>query len=130
MSEEVFLYRDATIQVTNLRAILPGKTYAMANVTSVSTFTVPAKRTGAVILAIFGALIVVAGLSNSELRSSSLTFGGVMLVIGIAMAAAAKNVYWLRIGSASGETNALSSHDYDYVARIVHAINDAIVRRG
>lgn len=130
MAEEISLYRDATIQVTNLRAILPGKTYAMANITSVSTFTQPANTAPGVIMAILGALIVLPGIVVSEMRGCSFTVGIAMLIIGIAIAAAAKNVYWVRIGSASGETNALRSEDHDYVARVVDAINEAIVRRG
>src|ERR1051325_4692731 len=39
MAEEVSFYQDTNIHVTNLRAMLQGKTYAMANVTSVSMFT-------------------------------------------------------------------------------------------
>ena len=131
MADEVALYQDANIQITNLRAMLQGKTYAMANVTSVSMFTQFAKRGPAVLLAILGGLFVLVGLvAGEEMRGCSLTIGIVMLVVGIIAAVIAKNVYWVRIGSASGETNALSSNDREYILRIVGAMNDAIVRRG
>jgi len=129
MAEEVSIYQDANIHVTNLRAMLQGKTYAMANVTSVSTFTQVGNRTPGVILAILGGLLVLMGIPTGELRGCGLSLGIPMLAIGILMASAAKNVYWVRIGSASGETNALSSSDYDYIVRVVNAMNEAIVRR-
>ena len=110
--------------------MLPGKTYAMANVTSVSMWTQQGKPAPGVILAILGALILIAAIGDSELRGCFLVFGGAMLVIGIAVAAAAKDIHWVRIGSASGETNALSSKDRAYIGRVVAAMNDAIVRRG
>jgi hypothetical protein len=130
MAEEVAVYHDENIHVTNLRAMLQGKTYAMANVTSVSMFTQFKSKGPGVILAVLGGLFVLTGFGSRDLRGCSLFFGLLMLVIGIAVAAAAKNLYWVRIGSASGETNALASHDREYITRIVSAMNEAIVRRG
>lgn len=130
MAEEVAIYQDANIQITSLRAMLHGKTYAMANVTSVSMYTQLADKTLAIVLAIAGGLWALIGLFSYELRGCSLFFGILMVVIGAAIAASKKDVYWIRIGSASGETNALRSHDHDYIARVVNAMNEAIVRRG
>ncbi len=130
MADETAVYQDKNIHVTNLRAMLQGKTYAMANVTSVSMFTQYGNKAPGVILAVLGGLILLAALPGSEMRGCFGGLGLVMLVIGIAVAAAAKNIYWVRIGSASGETNALSSRDRDYIWGIVNAMNEAIVRRG
>lgn len=130
MADEITVYQDPNIHVTNLRAILQGKTYAMANVTSVSMFTQFANKAPGVVLAVLGGLILLGALPNTEMRGCFSIFGLLMLAIGIAVAWAAKNVYWVRIGSASGETNALSSRDHAYITRIVNAMNEAIVRRG
>ena len=130
MAEEVPVYRDENIEVTNLRAMLQGKTYAMANVTSVSMFTQIKSKAPGVILAILGGLLLLIGLGSRELRGCSSVLGLALLAIGIAVAVAAKNLYWVRIGSASGETNALASHDPEYITRVVNAMNEAIVRRG
>ena len=130
MADEVAVYRDENIHLTNLRAVLQGKTYAMANVTSVSMFTQVKSKVPGVILAVLGGLFLLVGFGSRELRGCSVVFGLLMLVIGIAVAAGAKNLYWVRIGSASGEANALASHDRDYITRVVSAMNDAIVRRG
>lgn len=129
MAEEVSIYQDANIHVTNLRAMLQGKTYAMANVTSVSTFTQVGNKAPGVILAILGVLLILMGIPTDSIRGCSFGLGIPLFAIGALMAWAAKDVYWVRIGSASGETNALSSQDYGYITRVVNAMNEAIVRR-
>lgn len=133
MAEEVSVYQDANIHVTNLRAMLQGKTYAMANVTSVSVFTQFGNKTPGVILAVLGGFLFLGGFGSggdSSAQGCFFTFGLILLAIGVALFVSAKDVYWVRIGSASGEMNALSSKDRDYIMRIVNAMNDAIVRRG
>ncbi|HVR41412.1 MAG TPA: DUF6232 family protein [Thermoanaerobaculia bacterium] len=129
MSEEISVYQDANIQVTNLRAMLQGKTYAMANITSVSMHTQAANNAPGVIIAVIGGLIAMSLIAGRDAIGCGI-FGLLLLAAGIAIAIAAKSTYWVRIGSASGETNALSSHDRDYIQRIVNAMNEAIVRRG
>jgi hypothetical protein len=130
MSAETSIYHDATIHVTNLRAMLQGRTYAMANVTSVSMYTAPGKPIPGYVLAVVGALFLFAGFGEGEGAGCAAFLGVVLLVTGILYAISQKNVYWVRIGSASGETNALSSRDRDYIEKIVAAMNDAIVMRG
>jgi len=130
MAGEISVYQDTNIQVTNLRAILQGKTYAMANITSVSMYTQPGNSTPGMIVAVLGALLLLVGLADADMRGCALVFGLGMLVGGIAIAASARNIYWVRIGSASGETNALSSRDREYITRIVGAMNEAIILRG
>ncbi len=130
MAEEIAIYQDPNIQVTNLRAILQGRTYAMANVTSVSMFTQAANHAPGAIAAVLGGLFLLVGWGAEELEGCFIFFGLPLLLIGIAVLASQKDVYWVRIGSASGETNALSSRDREYILRIVNAMNEAIVRRG
>lgn len=130
MAQELTVYQDANIHVTNLRAMLQGKTYAMANITSVSMFTHYANKTPGIIVAIFGALLFLALLASREMVGCAFIFGGGLIAVGVAYAISQKNHYWVRIGSASGEMNALSSHDRDYILRVVSAMNDAIVQRG
>lgn len=129
MSEEISVYQDANIHVTNLRAMLQGKTYAMANITSVSMHTQAANNAPGVIIAVIGGMIAMSLLAGRDAMGCGV-FGLLLLAAGIAIALAAKSTYWVRIGSASGETNALSSNDRDYIQRIVNAMNEAIVRRG
>jgi hypothetical protein len=129
MAEEVTIYRDANIHVTNLRAILENKTYAMANVTSVSLYTQAANKTPSVILIALGVFFSLPGFGASELRGC-LPLGLIIAGVGVLWFFLAKDIHWVRIGSASGETNALSSRDLGYIVHIVNAMNEAFVRRG
>ena len=130
MADEISIYRDESIQVTNLRAMLHGKTYAMANVTSVSMYTQVNSKLPGIAIAIVGCLLSLMGLASRELAGCVLFFALSLVVIGIAYANSQKDRYWVRIGSSSGEANALSSTDREYVLRVVNAMNEAIVRRG
>lgn len=130
MAEEVSVYRDGNIQITNVRAILHDKTYAMANVTSVSTFRQAANKAPGILLILVGSFLLLSGLTADSMEGCGFGLGLPLLVVGIVITVAAKDVYWVRIGSASGETNALHSRDHAYIQRIVDAMNEAIVRRG
>jgi len=52
------------------------------------------------------------------------------LIVGAILIFAIPKKYAVRIGSASGETNALSSRNQAHISQIVEAINKAIVERG
>ena len=64
MTEEVTFYSDkAGRHITSSRAIFPPKTYAMANITSVSMGVIPANRMPGIVVAILGLLILVVAIS-------------------------------------------------------------------
>jgi hypothetical protein len=130
MADEVQVYRDANIQVTNLRAILHGKTYAMANITSVSMFTEVRSKFPGVVVGFLGVVLLLSGFGSREALGCFIVFGLVLIAVGIAYFVAQKDRYWVRIGSASGEMNALTSQNREYIERVVNAMNEAIVRRG
>lgn len=124
-SEHV-VYQDAQVTVTTARAVLNGVTYAMANVTSVRT----QKEPRPLALLLFGLLLCVVGGCGAMGR---VAFGPVFLVAGAALAIwyfASKPKYWVRLGTAGGETNATFSRDATWTASVVAAMNEAIVRRG
>ena len=127
MADEIAVYCDENIQITNLRAMMHGKTYAMANVTSVSTYTQEVSKVPGVIILVLGALFLLAAVGGDWVFG---VIGVILLLLGAGAYSASKHTYWVRIGSASGETNALSSRDRAYIERVVSAMNEAIVRRG
>jgi len=118
----------------------------MANITSVSSAIIPANRVPGVIIAIVGLLITacagcffVGTLSSSGNTDAvggavvigvGVLFGLLVMGAGIAIAVMTKPSYVVRIGSASGEANALVSKDRAFVGKIVNAMNEAIVKRG
>jgi hypothetical protein len=139
-NEQVIL-EEGQVRITNLRAILGPKTYAMSNITSV-TMAKSQPGTclpfalllgGAALLALF-LLSAYSALSSPRTTDAPswilLVVGAISLAIGIIVHRGAKPDYIVKIGSASGESNALSSRDRASIERIVGAMNQAIVMRG
>lgn len=123
--ETTFYSDDRDVRVTDKRLIVGNTMYAMANIASVSTaLTKPSRRVPLVFIAI-GALVFLASGGDS----TGLTYGAILLAVGILWWKAQKSVYHLRISSASGQSTAVSSSDRSYVERIVQAVNEAIIKR-
>lgn len=115
---------DNSVRITNTRAIIGGKTYAMSNITSV---TIVQKKINIVLVVIL-ALIGLA----------SLFFIGQSPIVTLVIVAACAGLifllvrpsYAMRLGSASGESEALVSRNKPQVEQITSAMNEAIVHRG
>ena len=122
MVEQNFFNQNG-VTVTNARAIIGGTTYSMANITSVSLGMKPASRGGGILLAMIGGLIAAASDGGKG-------FGVLMLLVGIAWAVLAKADYIVKLGSAGGETHALTSTDKPFIEQVVGALNNAIIHRG
>jgi hypothetical protein len=124
--EKVY-YSDGEITVTNTRAIMGGKTYAMANVTSVSLGQTQQESSCGYALLFLGILLAF-GLLRSD--TSFVGLIGILVVIcGLFMLIQKSSEYVVRIGSASGETDALKNKDPQYIQKIVDAVNQAIIER-
>jgi len=128
---ETTYYQDGAITISNSRAVLGAKTYAMVNITSVTMGEKPANRTPGIVLALIGlAIAACAGSMGSDSASGGIVIGILAIIGGIALAALVKPSYVVRIGSAGGESDALISKDREYIQKIVNAVNEAIIKRG
>jgi hypothetical protein len=78
---------------------------------------------------VIGVLLIGIG---SQLGDSTwlILFGVVLLGAGIAWAVLLKPTYHLRVSSASGETEPLSSKDKQYIDHVANALNEALIKRG
>jgi len=124
-------YNAGGVTITNTRAILGSKTYAMTNITSVSLTERAANRAPGIIIVLVGLTSGICGLMLSpNVRIVGLIVGGLALALGIYLFISAKPTYAIQIGSASGENNVLSSKDKDRIVAIVKAMNQAIMDRG
>jgi hypothetical protein len=123
--EKVY-YSDGAITITSTRAVLGGKTYAMANVTSVSIGeNQEGAGCGCALLGV-GALLAIGGLSSADTAELGV-FGIVIVIAGFLWMNS--RTYVVRIGSASGEANALQDRSREYIQTIVDAVNQAIIDR-
>jgi RNA polymerase subunit RPABC4/transcription elongation factor Spt4 len=118
-TEKTFLSTQGAT-VTNTRIIVPGKTYAMAGITSVRSTEITPNRGWAILTAIVGILCLIGG---------AIGWGIFLLAAGVIWAVALKNTYAVAVNSASGEIQAVVSKDEGYITSIVQAVNEAIVYR-
>ena len=126
--ETIFYSDERGVRITDTRLIVGSTTYAMANITSVSRTRKPANRVPGIVLAILG--LVILAITSQLGSSEGVIFGVILLGLGILIAAIVKATYIARIGSASGETDAISSKDKQYIQAVVTAMNEAIIKRG
>ena len=145
MTADKVFFAQGNVTVTQTRFVHSGDTYVMANISSCRTRTTDHTETddGKKVLktvAAWGSLIVGIVLAVFLYATvESVAVAVVVAVIGIIGAIAASimiqpdsdyEVYHLYLGTNSGELEAISSREGDYIVQIERAINDAIVARG
>jgi hypothetical protein len=126
---ETTILEDGDVKITNLRAIMGTKTYAMANVTSVNLIKKEPSN-APIWWAIVGGLLFLWGLTDFDVFGNCLLVGLILAGLGVYFAKNSKPTYMAKIGSASGETKLVGSSDKEQIQRIVDAVNEAIIRRG
>lgn len=138
-NSEVIILNQGDIRITNKRAVLGAKTYAMANITSVS-MTYEDKKGGlipfifVVVGLMVGGCVLLFSFSASGLLFWTIFLIGALITflmvgLGVLIYLSSKPTYFVRVGSASGEANVLHSSDKAQITKIVQAINKAIVSR-
>lgn len=135
MSERTLLsetFENQRVEVTTSRAIVGATTYAVKNITSVAAVRLPPKRSGAVLLVLLGVLAGVVA-SGSALEGHALEPGplhivaGILVALGVALLVLSRPRFVVRIHTAGVEQQMLASSDEALVARVVAALNRAIV---
>lgn len=115
---------DNAVRITNSRAIIGGKTYAMSNITSVY---VAQKKINIVLVVI----LAIIGLGSLALIGQSpIVTIVILLVCALCIYFLVRPAYAMKLGSASGEAEALVSRNKGQIEQIANAMNDAIVHRG
>lgn len=125
MAEQI-LYKQGDVFVSQSRFMVKNQTYAMQGVTSVRQDTKPANRTGAYFLAGLGILFLI-GSGQSAVFA---VLGILSIALAILVWFLTKPTYIIVLRSSSGEAQALSSNDGNYIDEVVTALNQAIIARG
>ena len=135
-SGEITYYKGFNVLVTNTRAVMGGRTFAMANITSVSTAIKAPNPTVWALGIAFGAIATIGGIvslfdgSIVPIALGCTGFGVLAIVTSLLVLKSQKSTYSVTIGTAGGEANALSSENETQVRDIVEAMNRAIIERG
>lgn len=127
--EKTYYARDDVL-ITNTRADLGRKTFALANVISVSVQEVkPETGCGNSLLIVGGMLAMVAFPLLATLGWLAIA-GAALAVLGFLQVKDAQPTYVVQVVSAAGETAGHRSADREEIAEIVKAIKTAISERG
>jgi hypothetical protein len=120
MAEEKIFLDEKGVKVTNARFVTFAKTHALAGITSVSSYVIPPKRKGPIVVAILGVILFFV----------KWYLGIVFIALGVAWWISQKRIYQVVLSSASGSEDALSDPDSEFINRVVNALNEAIIHRG
>jgi len=129
---ETVIFENARVKVTNLRAVINAKTYAMSDIASVEMTRKDASGCIPVAMMIGGGLWALVTLFSlmSKFDAGNVVrflFAASLVALGYYTVMSAKPSYAVKFGGASGESNILESKDKQMIERIVAAINEAIV---
>lgn len=130
MKEEIPIYNQGNIKITNLRAVFGDKTYSMSNITSVEKSKAPDSSGCFVLGLILGGILAVMFSFADGISWGALLLGVAAVGFGVFVARATKPEYVVQFGSASGEVKAYKSANQDEIKQIVEAINQAIIQKG
>jgi ABC-type Fe3+ transport system permease subunit len=118
--EEKNILNENGITVTNTRFIVPSQTYAMAGITSVKNFKESPKRSYPIGCGIVGLLFL----------GGAPIVGIVLIVLAVVWWIGQKSTYHVVLTTAGGEVKALSNQSEEFISKVIHALNEAIVARG
>ena len=125
------------VRITTTRIVMQNVTYPIANISSVSLWQQPRDLRGAYAILLLGIGMILGGLGYAASRQRNLPGGIGVFLAGVACVAlgyhmwkTAKPSFSVRLTTTGGQLDALQSEDERYIAKIVTAINDAIVSRG
>lgn len=136
MTETTYYSDDRGVRITNARAVFGSKTYAMSNISSVSLHIIPPSRAGGCIVALLSIIFMFCALGTAVpedtrfvgLLALFVGLGGVLG--GILWMYSMQPLYAVRIAATSGEIQAASSKDREYIESLINALNEAIIHRG
>jgi hypothetical protein len=125
-AHERVLLSEGYVSVSTSRFVVGSQTYPMANVSSVKSFTAPAKTGFPILLLVVGIIAGFSAFANKE----ALVVAIPLIALGIFLLRAAKPTFYVALTTASGEVRPVGSKDQAYVERIITALNEAVVARG
>ena len=132
---EAEIYADKNIRVTTSRIIVGNTTYALRNITSVSTTSTAPDKGRAHKLLFFSALGVIGGITWFFVGNDSKKPAVILALASVGFVAMAINwsirlkpSYHLMITSSAQEADALSSYDKSYISTVTEKINEAIAK--
>lgn len=121
---ETTVFQEGGVTITNARAIFPNRTYAVAQISSVTAGKLKTSFGPAVL----GVILVIVGLALFQVNIlgalACIVIGGAITYFTV------QPRYAVLLYTAGGEAQAWVSSDRAHIQRVVDAINQAIIMRG
>lgn len=131
--KEETIYSDNVVAVTSARVVVYGTTFPLRNITSVGMSYTSPRMVKPVLLLIVGALILLFAfmpLNDVKAPPEAYIIAGGMMIGAIVWMIVGKTRFHVRLATASGELQVLTSENREYIQRVVQCINEAMVRVG
>lgn len=142
MTQESVIYTDGHgVKVTPNQLIINNAEYFLDGLTDIKLFTIRANKAPGILLMLVGLAAVILSfmglftrlnLNNISLGGlllsadkAALIFGVILIFTGLLWTAVVHDKYAVRIRTAEGEKDALTSRKRDYIVQIVDAVNKA-----
>lgn len=130
MAEEIIIYENKDIKITNLRAVFSEKTYSIANITSVESQTIPPNTTLAMVLFVIGLMLFILGIADYQSKASFIIYSLFAFGLFFILKRSATESYSVNLTTAAGEVKAYISDNQETTKHIVDALNNAIIKKG
>lgn len=131
--KEVAFYSDNAVAVTSARIVVYGTTYPLHNIASVGVSCTSPRMVKPVLLLIIAAIILLFAfmpLNDVKAPIEAYIIPSGMILGSIVWMIMAKARFHVRLTTASGELQVLTSGNRDYIQHVVQSINEAIVSVG
>ena len=128
--EEITIYEQGNIKITNLRAVFEGKTFSVSNITSVEAKRVDPSSCLPVGILIAGFIFIALFFNDMRENIAMLIAGIVFVGLFIVIQKASKPTWVVSITTSSGEEKAYTSPEQETIQKIVESLNNAIVQKG
>ncbi len=115
--------------ITSSRAQFGGTMYPISGITAVSPIRIPAKRGAGIALAFIGASSLAFGVSAGGEGAAFVLMGLLMTIAGVFIVASAKPLFIVRLATAGGQVDALSTRDERAAVAVLNALQHAVASR-
>ncbi|MCP5537246.1 MAG: hypothetical protein H7A51_13580 [Akkermansiaceae bacterium] len=125
---EQTIFSNNLITVTSSRIVTGNTTYPLNGITAVSSYQHPKTYGLPSTLIILGSIVFLMSVMNGSWFLGFVSF--LVAVLGIWLCTRVKAVYSVKISTAGGQVDILSSYSREFVISAVEAINQAVIIRG
>jgi hypothetical protein len=124
---EVTFYQDGEVLITDRRAQIGPTMYPLAQITAVQAAELPPQRGAEYGVGCLGVALAIALATVHPLVG--LVVGGAVVVLGLVLSLYAKPIRVVRLATAGGQVDAVKDKNHDRVAKIIAALQNAILHR-